>query len=72
MVTRAAISRLTARELQIIELVMQGASNAEVAERLSLKVQTVKNRLCEIYSKLGVDSRTELVAALLRLRALER
>ena len=49
-----------------MELVAQGLSNAEVAQRLSLNVQTVKNRLSDLYLKLGVKSRTELTIALFR------
>lgn len=60
------MSRLTAREREIAQLVARGYSNAHIAERLSLSVQTIKNRLCEMYPKLGVKNRTELAIALLR------
>ncbi|MEX2662248.1 MAG: LuxR C-terminal-related transcriptional regulator, partial [Vicinamibacterales bacterium] len=51
---------LTPRERQIIHLVGCGCSNAEIAERLSLRPQTVKNRLSEIYQKTGSRNRVDL------------
>lgn len=50
------------------ELVIEGASNPEVAQRLSLSPHTVNTHLRHVYSKLGVNSRTELkrVAAVKR------
>ena len=65
MATRVTIARLTEREQQIVQLVSEGLSNAQIAQRLSLSVQTVKNRLSALYPKLGVRSRTELAVALL-------
>lgn len=53
-------AKLSPRERQIVELVADGLSNAEISERLSLRLQTVKNRLSEIYEKVGVRSRTDL------------
>jgi DNA-binding NarL/FixJ family response regulator len=58
-VTRQKL-QLTPREQQILRLVVQGCTNAEIAERLGLEVQTVKNRLCELYSKTGVSNRVAL------------
>ena len=51
---------LTERELRLIRAVMTGGTNRDVARRLGLKEQTVKNRLSEIYDKLGVRNRLEL------------
>ena len=53
-------ANLSPRERQIVELVAGGLSNAEIAARLSLRLQTVKNRLSEIYDKVGARSRTDL------------
>ena len=39
---------------------MEGGTNRDVARRLGLKEQTIKNRLTEIYEKLGVRNRLEL------------
>jgi DNA-binding NarL/FixJ family response regulator len=57
---------LTPRERQIIHLVGCGCSNAEIAERLSLRPQTVKNRLSEIYEKTGSRNRVDLTLRAVR------
>ena len=50
---------LTRRELEILQLVAEGHSNAEVARMLWVTEQTVKFHLSNIYRKLGVSNRTE-------------
>src|SRR5215471_10765435 len=52
---------LTSRELRVVAAVLEGDSNKAVAERLSISEQTVKNHLTNIFNKLGVSSRLELV-----------
>jgi two-component system, NarL family, nitrate/nitrite response regulator NarL len=47
------MSKLTEREIEIIALVCLGASNQEIASRLGICIQTVKNHLHNIYRKLG-------------------
>ena len=59
---RTVVEELTAREREIMDLLAQGRSNAEIARRLFLAVKTVKNNLNRIYAKLGVTSRGEAVA----------
>lgn len=54
---------LTKRELVILALIAEGASNREIAEHLALSEQTVKNRLSVLYQKMGVKNRTEAVMA---------
>ncbi len=51
---------LTARELQIAELVAAGRTNKEIAEQLVLSPRTIEAHLRNIYGKLGVRSRVEL------------
>jgi LuxR family maltose regulon positive regulatory protein len=57
----------TARELELLSLVETGLSNQQLADRLNLSVSTVKAHLFNLYTKLGVTSRS---AALARARAL--
>jgi DNA-binding CsgD family transcriptional regulator len=52
--------RLTAQELQVAQLVQQGLSNREVAERLYVSPRTVDFHLRNIFSKLGISSRAAL------------
>jgi len=51
------LNQLTLRERETLILVMRGFSNEEIAEKLSLSLQTVKNYLSNIYSKLSVKNR---------------
>jgi DNA-binding NarL/FixJ family response regulator len=57
---------LTAREMEVLELVSLGRSNQQVARELGLSVRTVEAHLTHIYNKLGVGWRTQ--AALLAQR----
>jgi DNA-binding NarL/FixJ family response regulator len=51
---------LSAREREIVTLVAQGFKNKEMAERMFISEQTVKNHLHNIFDKLGVSDRLEL------------
>jgi DNA-binding CsgD family transcriptional regulator len=55
---------LTVRETQIVELVMKGGTNAEIGAKLFISPSTVEYHLRNMFQKLGVSSRTKLVAAL--------
>ena len=57
---------LTPRETEVLGLVAQGLSNAEVAERIGRTEGTVKVHLKNILQKLGVDDRTDAVTTALR------
>ena len=57
--TRANPAGLTARQLAVLELLREGLTNAEIAERLVLSVRTVDHHVAAILSKLGVSSRRE-------------
>jgi DNA-binding NarL/FixJ family response regulator len=52
---------LTPREREVVSAVVQGLSNREIATRLSVSEDTVKHHLTNIYDKLGLSSRVELV-----------
>ncbi|MCA2620901.1 MULTISPECIES: response regulator transcription factor [unclassified Microcystis] len=58
---------LTARELEILDLIVAGCSNAEIAERLYITIGTVKTHVRNVLNKLSVDDRTQ--AAVLALRS---
>jgi len=51
---------MTPREQQIVAAVLAGYSNKDIARRLSISDQTVKNHLTSIFDKTGVSSRLEL------------
>ncbi|WP_085368331.1 response regulator transcription factor [Leifsonia sp. NCR5] len=53
---------LSAREIEVLQLVADGASNAEIARRLFVTDATVKSHLVHVFSKLGVASRTAAVS----------
>jgi LuxR family transcriptional regulator, maltose regulon positive regulatory protein len=56
------IELLSERELEVLQLVALGLSNAEIGVRLVISLSTVKGHTANIYSKLGVNSRTQAVA----------
>jgi len=57
---------LTGRELEILELIVSGCSNAEIAEQSYITVGTVKTHVRNILNKLGVDDRTKAAVRALR------
>jgi pimeloyl-ACP methyl ester carboxylesterase len=56
-------AQLTAREREVLQLVAEGCTNAEAAERLVLSVRTVERHLLNAYTKLNVRGRAEATAA---------
>ncbi|HEV2654033.1 MAG TPA: response regulator transcription factor [Ktedonobacteraceae bacterium] len=62
------IDPLSERELEILHLLSQGASNKEIAERLVITVGTVKNHVTNILGKLGVRDRTQAALKAKELR----
>jgi DNA-binding NarL/FixJ family response regulator len=63
--TKATVSTqvetLTAREKEVLELVMQGLENQEIADRMSVSIATIRFHLQHIYEKLHVHSRNEMI-----------
>jgi DNA-binding NarL/FixJ family response regulator len=53
---------LTGRERVVLQLVVEGLRNSEIAQRLSISVKTVETHLTNIYGKCGVQSRAEAIA----------
>jgi len=56
------VEPLSERELEVLRLIAEGLSNAEIAERLVIAQGTVKRHINNIYGKLGVGSRTQAIA----------
>ena len=59
---------LTPRELEVLEMISFGLTNAEAARRLQVSVHAIKFHLAAIYSRLGVTNRTEAAVAYLRFQ----
>ncbi len=62
---RGLISPLTARESDVIRLMLDGYSNKEIADRLTLSIATIKVHRRHIYAKLNVKSHSEIFALLI-------
>jgi DNA-binding NarL/FixJ family response regulator len=60
-----AEENLSAREIEVLQLVAKGASNKEIGKSLHISTATVKTHLIHIYGKLGVDDRTAAVTTAL-------
>ncbi|MGF1661384.1 MAG: response regulator transcription factor [Kineosporiaceae bacterium] len=63
---RATLDQLSAREIEVLQLVADGRSNKDVGEALGLSALTVKSHLARIARKLGTGDRAEMVAMALR------
>jgi predicted ATPase/DNA-binding CsgD family transcriptional regulator len=65
--TGPAAPPLSLREAEIAGLVAQGSTNAQIAARLHLSRRTVENHLLHIFTKLGLENRTQVAAWFLAL-----
>jgi two-component system response regulator NreC len=64
--TAAAYLALTEREREVLRLVAEGHTNQEIADRLIVSVKTVETHRAHVMSKLGLQTRAELVQYALR------
>lgn len=62
----ARAHKLSAREQQVVQLLAAGATTAEIADRLVISPGTVTRHLNRIYAKVGVQTRTQLTARVLK------
>ncbi len=60
--SNSLVELLTAREREVLQLLIDGASNREIAASLVLSINTVKKHILNLCGKLGVQSRTQAVA----------
>ena len=65
-VSRTFNDVLTARENEVLELIIEGKSNSEIGQQLHLSEGTVKNYVSAILSKCQVKNRTELAIKTIR------
>ncbi len=56
-----SLESLSDRELEVLQLVAAGLSNTEIAAKLIISTSTVKTHINHLFSKLGVQSRTQAV-----------
>ncbi len=57
-----AMAGLSARELEVLRLIVAGHSNAEIADALFISRRTTTTHVTHLYAKLGVASRAEAIA----------
>ena len=62
---------ITGRESEIIALILQGKSNKEITDILNLSLNTVRNHIYNLYQKLKVNSRTQLINIIIEHREKE-
>lgn len=67
----APLAELTAREQDVLDGILHGWSNAQLAERLGISVPTVKTHVSNVLAKLGARSRSHAAAIVARRRAHE-
>jgi DNA-binding CsgD family transcriptional regulator len=56
--------QLSARESEVVALVLRGYSNQDIATTLDFSLATAKKHLTHIFDKVGVDSRAQLISRL--------
>jgi DNA-binding NarL/FixJ family response regulator len=66
--TRANPAGLTGRQLEVLKLLVEGLTNAEIAERLVLSPRTVEHHVAAVLTKLGATTRREAARRASELR----
>ena len=61
-----APGRLTVRQRDVLRLLLEGHSNAAIAARLFITVNTLEHHLTSLYARLGVSSRSQAIVHALR------
>jgi NarL family two-component system response regulator LiaR len=61
---------LSKRELEVLQLMAEGLSNEEVAERLYVSLNTIKTHTSRVFEKLDVKRRTQAIEKAKRLRVI--
>ena len=65
----AQVSNLSAQETRVLDLIGDGLTNREIAERMLLQEKTAKNYVSSVLSKLGMHRRSQAAALAARLGA---
>jgi DNA-binding NarL/FixJ family response regulator len=68
---RQAITQLTAREKEVLQMLVEGFDSKEIAERLHISSKTESNHMSSILSKLGLHSRLQALVFALRYGLVE-
>jgi DNA-binding NarL/FixJ family response regulator len=63
---------LSERETEVVQFIAQGFQNIEISEKLLISKQTVKNHLHNIFDKLGVSDRIELMLYAIHHRLIDK
>lgn len=63
---------LTDRQRQVAALLLDGFSNKQMADELSISESTIKQHLIDLRNKFGADNRTRLAVILVQLRMVNR
>jgi DNA-binding CsgD family transcriptional regulator len=67
--SNAAVAGLTPREVEVLDLMRQGLTNAEIGRRLYISAKTAEHHVGRVLTKLGVRTRTEAAALAATARA---